>query len=439
MTQHKQNAPQAQGFDLHKVTKALLVGVFHSGGDRVKCEEHLSELNRLCETFGILETDAVSCPIKKFDAGTYLGSGKLEELSEKAKKMGMELVVFDDEITPHQQRNLEAIFQLPVIDRTELIIEVFAQRAQTKEAKLQIELAKIKYQFPRLRRLWTHLSRQSTGGGGFLKGEGEKQIEIDRRLLRKRIDTLNKEIEEVIEQRKVQRGARERSGIPTFAIVGYTNAGKSTLLKTLTHADVLVEDKLFATLDTTTRKYTLPNNQDILLVDTVGFIRKIPHTLVAAFKSTLEEAIHTDILIHLIDVSHQSAEEHAEATIEVLKELGAEHLPVITVLNKVDACENPLMITKMKLKFPKTVQISALHRRGLEELADLMMEELSKLRKVVELRIPQSQYALVAELMKEGNVLFSDYDQNDVLLKIEIPSKLEYKVKPYLCWKDKES
>jgi GTPase len=432
MTTPKNPQPPMQGFNLHKIKKALLLGVYKSGGDKVICEDHLRELHRLCETFGIHDTLTISCPIKKYDAATYLGSGKLEELATLSKEQGIELVIFDDEVSPHQQRNVEAIFQLPIIDRTELIIEVFAQRAQTKEAKLQIELAKVKYQFPRLRKLWTHLSRQSTGGGGFLKGEGEKQIEIDRRLLRRRIEVLQKEIEEVVNQRTTQRVARLRSGIPTFAIIGYTNAGKSTLLKTLTSADVLVEDKLFATLDTTTRKFLLPNRQEILLIDTVGFIRKIPHTLVAAFKSTLEEAVHTDILLHLIDVSHPQAIEQAEATLEVLKELGAADHPIITVLNKIDACQDPMILTKLRLKFPKTVQISALHRTGLDELSDVMIEELSRLRKTFKLRIPQSQYALVAELMKEGRVIFSDYEENDVLLKIEIPAKLEYKVTPFL-------
>lgn len=432
MTNERVQPPPPQGYNLQNVKKALLLGAYHSGGDKNQCEEYLDELNRLCETFGILQTCKIACPIKKYEAGTYLGSGKLQELAITAKELGCEIVIFDDEITPHQQRNVEAIFQLPVIDRTELIIEVFAQRAQTREAKLQIELAKIKYQFPRLRRLWTHLSRQSTGGGGFLKGEGEKQIEIDRRLLRRRIDVLKDEIEEVVAQRKTQRGARLRSGIPTFAIVGYTNSGKSTLLKTLTNADVLVEDKLFATLDTTTRKFFLPNNQEILLIDTVGFIRKIPTTLVAAFKSTLEEAIHTDILVHLIDASHPSAEAQAEATLEVIKELGAGDHPIITVLNKIDQCENSLTLTKLRLKYPKTVPISALHKTGLDRLAEVMIEELSRLRKVVQLRIPQSQYALVAELMKEGKVLSSDYEENDVLLKIEIPARLEHKVAPFL-------
>jgi GTP-binding protein HflX len=299
---------------------------------------------------------------------------------------------------------------------------------------LQIELAKIRYQFPRLRRLWTHLSRQTAtaGSGAHLKGEGEKQIEIDRRLLRRQLDRLKVEIEQVAEQRQTQRSLRERTGIPTFAIVGYTNAGKSTLLKALTQADVLVEDKLFATLDTTTRKFVLPNKQEILLIDTVGFIRKIPHTLVAAFKSTLEEAVHTDILLHLIDVSHPKAEEQAEATMQVLKELGAEKHPMITVLNKIDLCENPVIKAKFRVKYPKTVQISAKDGTGFDELLDLMMKEISLLRKVVTVRIPQSHYVLVSELMREGRVIQCDYEENDILLKAEIPARLEHKILAFL-------
>ncbi len=410
---------------------ALLIGTFQSGQDREQCEDFLGELARLCETFGVEPIFKAACPIKKIDGATYLGTGKIEELSQ----IKADIVIFDDEISPNQQRNLEKLFKRPVIDRTELIIEVFAQRAQTREARLQVELAKVKYQFPRLKRLWTHLSRESSGGGGgggaYLRGMGEQQIEIDRRLLKKRIDQLRHEIEEVSAQRQVQRTQRMRTGIPTFAIVGYTNAGKSTLLKALTKADVLVEDKLFATLDTTTRKYTLPNRQDILLIDTVGFIRKIPHTLVAAFKSTLEEAIYTDILLHLVDVSHPMAELQAEATMVVLKELQALDRPVITVLNKIDACTDQSMIYRLRVKYPKTVPISALTREGFDQLLERMQEEIAALRKTFKLRIPQSHYALVSEIMREGRVIFSDYEGNDVLLHVEIPGRLEHKVKQF--------
>ncbi len=431
----KETKPQAQfmeSFDLKTLKNAGLIGAYRSKTEKEACEDYLGELERLCETFGMNVAGKFICSIKKLDAGTYLGEGKLQELRAEADKLDMGVMIFDDEISPNQQRNLEKIFNRPVIDRTELIIEVFAQRAQTREARLQIELAKIRYQFPRLRRMWTHLSRQSAGGGAYLKGEGEKQIEIDRRLLRQRIERLKTEIEQVAAQRETQRSLRVRTGIPTFAIVGYTNAGKSTLLKALTQADILVEDKLFATLDTTTRKFTLPNRQEILLIDTVGFIRKIPHTLVAAFKSTLEEAVHTDILLHLIDVSHPKAEEQAESTMEVLKGLGAEDHPIITVLNKIDQCEDSAVLAKFRVQHPKTVAISAANGTGFDDLLEMMMKEVSLLRKIVNCRIPQSHYALVSELMREGRVISCEYEENDILIKLEIPGRLEYKVQPFV-------
>ena len=421
-------------FELKALANALLVGTYPSGDNKQLCEEYLEELHRLCDTYGLKAVGKFPCPIKKLDPKTYLGIGKLEELKAAAQELNADIIIFDEEISPHQQRNLEKIFMRPVIDRTELIIEVFAQRAQTKEARLQIELAKVKYQFPRLKRMWTHLSRQTAtaGGGAYLKGEGEKQIEIDRRILRRQIDRLKDEIEHVAERRQTQRSLRERTGIPTFAIVGYTNAGKSTLLKSLTQADVLVENKLFATLDTTTRKFVLPNRQEILLIDTVGFIRKIPHTLVAAFKSTLEEAVHTDILLHLIDLSHPMAEEQAEESMRVLKELGAAGYPIITVLNKIDQCPNPALAAKFRVKYPKTVSISALQGVGIEALLELMANEVSLLRKVIKARIPQSHYAIVSELMREGRVIECDYEENDILLKAEIPTRLENRVQPFL-------
>jgi GTP-binding protein HflX len=425
--------------ELKKMKTALLVGAYYSGRDKEECEDFLKELGRLCDTFGLDVTSQHACVIKKMDAGTYLGIGKLDELKLIATTEKADVIIFDDEISPNQQRNLEKIFGRAVIDRTELIIEVFALRAQTREARLQIELAKVKYQQPRLKRLWTHLSRESTGGGGgsgggYLRGAGEQQIEIDRRLLKKRASQLRKEIEEVEKQRQTQRSQRQRTQIPTFAIVGYTNAGKSTLLNALTQANVFVEDKLFATLDTTTRKYTLPNRQEILLIDTVGFIRKIPHTLVAAFKSTLEEAVHTDILIHLIDVSSPQAELQASATLEVLKELKADSRPIITVFNKIDQCTDMNMVRKLRLSYPKSLQISALTKEGFDELLSRMIEEISALRKIVKLRIPQSQYALACEVMREGRVISSDYEEDDILLEVEIPGKLEHKVQSFVVY-----
>jgi len=417
---------------------ALLLGSYTSTKDKPLCEDNLNELERLCDTYGLQAVGKAASPIKKIDAGTYLGSGKLDEMLKMSDEFGADIILFDDEITPNQQRNLEKFFQRPVIDRTELIIEVFAQRALTREARLQVELAKVKYQLPRLKRLWTHLSRQAgsggggSGGGAYLRGEGETQIELDRRMLKARILQLQKEITVVEKQRETQRRQRLRTGIPTFAIVGYTNAGKSTLLNALTKADVFVEDKLFATLDTTTRKFTLPNRQEILLVDTVGFIRKIPHTLVTAFKSTLEEAVHTDILLHLVDVSNSQAELQAEATMHVLKELKADERPIITVLNKIDACQDLGILHRFRLKYPKTVPISALTGEGFDRLMELMVVEIGSLRKTYRLRIPQSHYALVSELMREGRVIQCDYEDNDILLHVEIPGRFDSKVKPFI-------
>ncbi len=419
--------------------RALLVSVYKGGGTvpREICEEHLQELSLLAETFGIEVVHKTPCVIRRYDAATYVTEGKLQELVDLAKEHHVNLVVFDDELAPSQQRNLEKAFGVSVIDRTEVILGVFAQRAQTKEARLQIELAQVKYQAPRLKRMWTHLSRQhgsggSGGGGGYLKGEGEKQIEIDRRIIKRKIDLLNKELEEVKAYRETQRLSRQRAEIPVFAIIGYTNAGKSTLLNALTQAGVFVENKLFATLDTTTRKFSLPNNQEVLLIDTVGFIRKLPHLLVAAFKSTLEEAFQADFLLHLVDLSHPMAEEQAETTYEVLKELNVENTPIITVLNKVDLCADSAAINRFRIKYPKSIPISALNKIGFEYLQEMMVQELSKRRQVVSLRIPQSEYAVVSEVIRLGNVLQQDYEENDVLLRVDLPTSAVARLQKYL-------
>lgn len=414
--------------------RALLLAAYSGPKERQTCEDHLNELELLAETFGISTAVKVPCPLRKIDASTYFGKGKLEEIAETAKENNIDVIIVDEEINPSQQRNLEAHFKMTVLDRTEVILGVFAQRAQTKEARLQIELAQVKYMIPRLKRLWTHLSRQagSVGGSGaYLKGEGEKQIELDRRILDKKVDQLKKELEEVRAHRTTQRQTRQKAGIATFAIVGYTNAGKSTLLNALTNAGVFTEDKLFATLDTTTRRYTLHNNQEVLLIDTVGFIRKLPHLLVAAFKSTLEEALFADILLHVVDVSHPAAEEQAETTFKVLKELEAADRPVITILNKADKEGTKDRILKMKLTYPKCIDVSAIEKTGFEQLQDAMIRELQKRRTVVKLSIPQSDYAIVSEVMREGTILHQEYIDDNVLLRAEIPSLLGQRLQKY--------
>lgn len=415
--------------------KALLVSTFHLSYDREECHEHLKELELLVDTFNVDTIHKEAVQLREIDASTFLRSGKVEELVQLAEEIKADMCIMDDEITPAQQRNLEQAFGIPVLDRTEVILGVFGMRAQTKEAKLQIELAKKRYEMPRLKRLWTHLSRQrgtaGGGGGSYLKGEGEKQIEIDKRLIKDQIDKLNKEIAEVKIDRETQRQKRKRQEVPSFALIGYTNVGKSTLLNALTDANVFVEDKLFATLDTTTRKFNLPNNQDVLIVDTVGFIRKLPHLLIAAFKSTLEESLESDILLHIVDVNSPLAEEQAATTMEVLKELNADQKPIITVLNKADLCPNAPMITKLKIKYPKNVTISGLQKTGFDELFHLMVEEMKNLRQLVTLVIPQSQYGAISELMRVGRIIKQEYEENDVILHVEVPKMLLSRYKDY--------
>jgi GTP-binding protein HflX len=414
--------------------RAFLISPYLNVRQKEECEEHLEELKLLAETYGAEVVGKVPCLLRKIEASTLLSSGKLEEMVALAKDLSANLIIVDQEIAPSQQRNLENAFGLRVMDRTELILEVFAARAQTKEARLQIELAQVKYEAPRLKRLWGHLSRQrmSGAGGGYLKGEGEKQIEIDRRILKRRIEKLQAELAEVRKNRDVLRLARGRSEIPTFALIGYTNAGKSTLMNALTDAGVFVEDKLFATLDTTTRKFLLPNNQEILLIDTVGFIRKLPHLLVAAFKSTLEEALFADILLHIVDISHPSAIEQAKTTFEVLKELHADDRPIIHVLNKVDLAADRKLITRFKIEYPHTVEVSALTGLGIPSLIEKMEEELKKRRSLVTLRIPQSEYEIASAAMRLGHVSKVEYEGNDVVMTVEIPQALKGKWQKYI-------
>lgn len=418
--------------------KALLISVYSDTRKKELCQEHLDELELLCETYGVHVLAKVPCLLRKFEPATLITKGKIDELLEHCKELGVNTVIFDDEISPAQQRNLEKIFDMDVMDRTGVIIGVFAQRALTKEACLQIELAKTAYEAPRLKRLWTHLSRQAGtagggggGGGGYLKGEGEKQIEIDKRIIKSKINKLQNELEDVRAVRQTQRAARKRSGVPVFAIVGYTNAGKSTLLNALTDAGIFTEDKLFATLDTTTRKFTLSNNQEILLIDTVGFIRKLPHQLVEAFKGTLEEAVEADILIHLIDSSHPMAEEQAETTVQVLHELGAKDKQMITVLNKIDRLEDNSILTKFRIKYPKVIGISAKEKQGFHELQEIMIDELKKQRRTMKLRIPQSEYHRIGEINRVGRIISQDYEENDIVMNVEVPVALAGKLEPY--------
>src|SRR5690242_9307118 len=320
-------------------------------------------------------------------ARTFIGTGKADEFARSCQEAEVDTVIFDDELSPAQSRNLERVFNCKVLDRTSLILDIFAQRARTREGKLQIELAQLQHLLPRLTRFWGHLSRQQ-GGIGMRGGEGETQLETDRRRVQDRIARISGELEVVRRQRSTQRQARQRNHWALASIVGYTNAGKSTLLNTLTGASVHAEDKLFATLDPTTRRLRLPTNQNVLLSDTVGFIRKLPHRLVEAFKATLEEVVEADLLLHVVDVSHPQAEDQINAVNSVLEEIGAHGKATLMVLNKVDLLTHVELLDRYRQRYPGAVAVSATTGQGLPALLDELSSALRPVREFVDLAVP---------------------------------------------------
>ena len=403
------------------VERALLVGVFLDKSKEKEASSLLEELNELVQTLGIGIMDSILVRVRENFPSHLMGKGKMAEIIEKSKELNCDCIIFDNELSPNQQRNWENDSEILVIDRQEVILDIFSLRARTKEARLQVQLAKMQYTLPRMARMWSHLDRQGggsgggKGGGGAARGEGEKQIEVDRRLARKKIDRVKAELEKVRQQRKTQRKERNRADLPHAAIVGYTNAGKSSLLNGLTESTVLAEDKLFATLDTTTRKLDLDDGQTILLTDTVGFVRRLPHGLVESFKATLEEAVLADFLIHVIDGSSENVEEHFQTTLDVLKELGADEKRIIPAINKIDVISTE-RLEELKIIFPDAVLISVRNGRGIEDLLSKINEML--LSKIVRktLKIPQSRQDLVALLHREGKILSQEYEQNDIII-----------------------
>ncbi len=414
------------------VERAILVGVLDSQSDAGEMDEHLLELEDLANNLGLKVIDKITVKIKIPSSKYYIGSGKAEEISQRMKELEADCLVFDNNLSPSQQRNWEALTKSCVIDRQEVILDIFADRASTKEAVLQVALARMEYALPRLTRAWMHLSRQRGGNTG-ARGEGEKQIEVDRRMVKISISSLQKELQEVRLQRDTQRKSRTRSEIPHAAIVGYTNAGKSSLLNKLTGADVLVEDKLFATLDPTTRKIVLPNKVQLLLTDTVGFIRNLPHTLVEAFKSTLEEAVLADFLILVLDVTSPHVEDHWETTLSVLKELGAEDKNIITVFNKIDMQQDQVILARIKNLFPGAVYVSAVTGTGMDELLSRISSFVSNRIRLLHLKLPPSRHDLAALIHANGNILESEYDdEGNLLLTINIPQAFEKKLAAYI-------
>ena len=409
--------------------KTILVGLEHDSVTKWDLEESLNELRELAATAGATVVDIVTQKLPHPTAPYYIGKGKAEEVAVLCTETGAGSIIFDDELSPAQGRNLETITSKKILDRTQLILDIFARRARSREGRLQIELAQLQYLLPRLTRMWTHLSRQ-TGGIG-TRGPGETQLEVDRRRVQERIARLQKDLEEVRKHRAIQREGRARHQWPVVAIVGYTNAGKSSLLNRLTKAGVLAEDKLFATLDPTTRQFVLPNKLKVLFTDTVGFIRKLPTTVIESFKATLEELKSADLLVHVVDLSHPQWEEHIVATEEVIRELEADGKHTLIVFNKIDRLANAEAIDAALARHPHSVAISVKTGENLEQFVDELQNQLSAWRLRQKFRIPQADSAALAELHQAGHVVEIAYDGDDALVTAHIPPALEAKFARY--------
>jgi GTP-binding protein HflX len=411
--------------------RVFLVAVELKSRNRADMRDSLAELGELAVTAG---GEVVGDGLQKTESlnpATFIGKGKAGEFADFCRRQNVDTVIFDDELSPAQSRNLEKIFNCKILDRTSLILDIFAQRARTREGKLQIELAQLQHLLPRLTRFWGHLSRQS-GGIGMRGGEGETQLETDRRRVQDRIAKISRELELVRQQRGIQRSVRQRNNWPLASIVGYTNAGKSTLLNALTGADVLVKDILFATLDPTTRRLRLPTNQNVLLTDTVGFIRKLPHGLVEAFKATLEEVVEADLLLHVVDVSHSQAEEQIQAVNTVLAEIGAGEKPTVMVFNKMDRLESDGMLNRLQAHHPHAVAISATTGEGIPVLLAEIGIQLRPKREFLELRVPHEQAAVIARLHKVGQVITRRYSGKTARFKARIPPHHHDEFAPYI-------
>lgn len=408
-----------------KPEKVILVGV-NEGGDEKEVRESLDELGELVKTAGAEPVAVLVQNREKIHPGTYIGKGKIEELRNAISLSQATGIVCDDELSPAQLKNLEQELETKVMDRTLIILDIFAGRAMTREGKIQVELAQLKYRASRLVGLRSSLSR--LGGGIGTRGPGEKKLEIDRRLINDRISVLRREVEELKNHRSLAREKRSRNPIPVVAIVGYTNAGKSTLLNTLTDAGILAEDKLFATLDPTTRNYKLPGGQEVLLTDTVGFIRKLPHHLIDAFRSTLEEARYADLILHVVDSSSEQMDAHMDIVYETLKNLDVRDKQIITFFNKMDKLpENADRIFK-DLRADRTVCGSIKENQGLQELVDVLEKMISERSIYVEKVIPYAEAGKIQLIRQYGQLLGEEYTEGGIAIKAYIPGELEGRI-----------
>jgi len=402
------------------------------GDDDWPVEASLEELAQLARTAGIEVVGQIEQRLERPNPATFIGSGKVEELIEQVAEAAADVVIFDDELSPRHQRELEKALgeRVKVIDRTALILDIFAQHAQTREGALQVELAQYEYRLPRLTGAWTHLARQAGGraggatGGVGLRGPGEMQLEIDRRLIGQRITRLKEELEKVRAHRSRYRAHRRKEGVPVVSIVGYTNAGKSTLLNALSGADVLVEDKLFATLDPTTRRVTLTGGRVVLFTDTVGFIQKLPTHLIAAFRATLEETAEADVLLHVLDVTHPQALRQAQAVLETLEEIGAAGKPMVTALNKVDRLPDLRLPAPLTAELPNCVPISARTGYGLDRLLQAVQDVLDAELVPVQVTIPFSRGDLVQSIHEQGMIESEKHTARGTRITARVPRSL---------------
>lgn len=416
--------------------KALLVGVeLGRDGNRIlSMEQSLEELELLADTAGIEVLGTLTQKLDTPNPKTYIGSGKLEELKLLAEELATDVVIFDDELSPRHQRELEKELgdKIKLIDRTALILDIFAQHANTKEGMLQVELAQLEYRLPRLTRAWTHLARQAGGGGGRtgssggvgLRGPGEQQLELDRREIKGRIKTLKELLEKVREQRSRHRDLRRKTHIPVVSLVGYTNAGKSTLINRMVDTDIYVADQLFATLDPTTRQLTLSGGQQVLLTDTVGFIQKLPTQLVAAFRATLEEIIEADLLLHVVDISNAHAREQQQTVLETLRLIGADEIPVLTAYNKIDRLRAEEKKELQNSVTEDVCLISARTGEGIPDLLEVIAEEILSGYKQMHLLLPYEEGALVSQLHERASILSLENQENGIQLHVLVPAEM---------------
>ncbi len=404
-----------------KIEKALLIGVSSSSSPKGVTEEHLEELKRLADTAGATVVDTIIQNKDSINPALFIGKGKVEEIGQRVEEEKIDLVVFDDDLSPTQSRNLEKLIKCKILDRSGIILHIFALRARSREARTQVELAQLQYLLPRLTRQWTHLSKQVGGIG--TKGPGETQIETDRRMIRTRISHLKQVLERIEQQRETQR--KGRNEFTRVAIVGYTNAGKSTLMNLLSDSKILVEDRLFATLDATVRGVTLSSAHKILISDTVGFIRKLPPDLIASFKSTLEEVAEADVLLHVVDASSPLLEEHIEIVNNTLESLQATDIPTIMVFNKIDRVENRDDVLELIQNYDTSVAISAARGINIDALKESIVEQMDKQFVEKTLTLSHQKHQLISKIHTIGEILEKKYENDHIHIRFRINQKDE--------------